>query len=276
MRRRVTAVCRCCRRAFRSARRLRRAAATIAPISPTRRCSSRSATACSSRRRATLITTRLRFSSPTGSAAPAFAARGCFAPSPPIPILAPSLLPAISLVYLFGNQGLLKDWMIGATIYGPIGIVIGEVFYTLPHAVMILLHRAVARRRPPVRGGARCWAPAACKTFFTVTLPGVRYGRGQRDPRGLHPGDHRFRRAEGDRRPLQRARHRRLQAGGRPAELRDGRGRRHDPADPGAARLLRRPLRAEASRRPACRRARCRTSRSRTPAPIASTSGCAF
>lgn len=28
-----------------------------------------------------------------------------------IPLLAPSLLPAISFVYLFGNQGLLKSWM---------------------------------------------------------------------------------------------------------------------------------------------------------------------
>ena len=32
-----------------------------------------------------------------------------------IPILAPSLLPAISLIYLFGNQGFLKSWRAGSS-----------------------------------------------------------------------------------------------------------------------------------------------------------------
>ena len=64
--------------------------------------------------------------------------RGVFKAVAQIPILAPSLLPAISLVYLFGNQGLLKSWLMGASIYGPIGIVIGEVFWTFPHALIIL------------------------------------------------------------------------------------------------------------------------------------------
>ena len=49
-----------------------------------------------------------------------------------IPLLAPSLLPAISLVYLFGNQGIAKGALLGASVYGPIGIIIGEVFWTFP------------------------------------------------------------------------------------------------------------------------------------------------
>src|SRR3546814_4445297 len=53
-----------------------------------------------------------------------------------IPILAPSLLPAISLVYLFGNQGVLKALLLGESIYGPIGIVIASVFFVFPHALM--------------------------------------------------------------------------------------------------------------------------------------------
>jgi iron(III) transport system permease protein len=43
-----------------------------------------------------------------------------------IPLLAPSLLPAISLVYLFGNQGVAKGLLFGASVYGPIGIIMGE------------------------------------------------------------------------------------------------------------------------------------------------------
>ena len=60
-----------------------------------------------------------------GSPGPACPARGLFRLIAQMPILAPSLLPAISLVYLFGNQGLVKGVLIGASIYGPIGIVIG-------------------------------------------------------------------------------------------------------------------------------------------------------
>lgn len=49
-----------------------------------------------------------------------------------LPILAPSLLPAISLVYLFGNQGFLSDVLAGHSIYGPIGIVMGMSFWIFP------------------------------------------------------------------------------------------------------------------------------------------------
>ncbi|MGE8620651.1 MAG: putative 2-aminoethylphosphonate ABC transporter permease subunit, partial [Achromobacter spanius] len=42
-----------------------------------------------------------------------------------LPLLAPSLLPGIALVYLLGNQGLLKGLTGGATIYGFWGIVVG-------------------------------------------------------------------------------------------------------------------------------------------------------
>lgn len=92
-----------------------------------------------------------------------------------IPILAPSLLPAISLIYLFGNQGLLKDWLLGASIYGPLGIVIAQVFYCFPHALMILvvaLSMADARHYE----AARVLGASPVRTFMTVTLPGSKYG----------------------------------------------------------------------------------------------------
>lgn len=92
-----------------------------------------------------------------------------------IPILAPSLLPAISLIYLFGNQGFLKDWLLGASIYGPIGIVISQVFYCFPHALMILVVAlAVADARH--YEAARVLGASPLRTFTTVTLPGSKYG----------------------------------------------------------------------------------------------------
>lgn len=92
-----------------------------------------------------------------------------------IPILAPSLLPGISLVYLFGNQGMLKEWLFGASIYGPIGIVIGEVFYTFPHALMILI-TALSLTDARLYEAAESLGASRVRTFFTVTLPGAKYG----------------------------------------------------------------------------------------------------
>ncbi len=46
---------------------------------------------------------------------------------------------ASALVYLFGNQGIFKSSLMGHEIYGPIGIVLGEVFFAFPHALMILV-----------------------------------------------------------------------------------------------------------------------------------------
>jgi iron(III) transport system permease protein len=92
-----------------------------------------------------------------------------------IPILAPSLLPAISLIYLFGNQGLLKDWLFGASIYGPVGIVISQVFYCFPHALMILVV-ALAMADARHYEAARVLGASPLRTFWTVTLPGSKYG----------------------------------------------------------------------------------------------------
>jgi general L-amino acid transport system permease protein len=52
------------------------------------------------------------------------------------------LLSAISLIYWFGNQGVLKEFLSAlgvAQIYGPVGVVIAECFAVFPHAVMILV-----------------------------------------------------------------------------------------------------------------------------------------
>ncbi|MFC7421098.1 putative 2-aminoethylphosphonate ABC transporter permease subunit [Iodobacter arcticus] len=93
-----------------------------------------------------------------------------------IPLLAPSLLPGISLVYLFGNQGLLKSWLpLGVSIYGPLGIVLGEVFYTFPHALMILL-TALAIADARLYEAATSLGAGRVRQWFTVTLPAVRYG----------------------------------------------------------------------------------------------------
>ena len=92
-----------------------------------------------------------------------------------LPLFAPSLLSAISLIYIFGNQGFLKSWLMGASIYGPIGIVVAQVFYCFPHAVMILA-TALSLADGRLYEAAAAMGTPRWRVFTTVTLPGVRYG----------------------------------------------------------------------------------------------------
>src|SRR5215813_12721411 len=92
-----------------------------------------------------------------------------------LPLFAPSLLPAISLIYIFGNQGFLKSLLFGASIYGPLGIVMAQVFYCFPHALMILI-TAFALADGRLYEAAAAMGTPRRRVFWTVTLPGVRYG----------------------------------------------------------------------------------------------------
>ena len=75
-----------------------------------------------------------------------------------IPLLAPSLLSAISLIYWFGNQGVLKSWLTALgieQIYGAPGIVHGRDLLAVPACADDPGHRADRRRRAAVRGRRR-------------------------------------------------------------------------------------------------------------------------
>ncbi|WP_060825100.1 putative 2-aminoethylphosphonate ABC transporter permease subunit [Sulfurospirillum cavolei] len=91
-----------------------------------------------------------------------------------LPLLAPSLLPAISFVYLFGHQGFFKPWMGGSTIYGAWGIVLGECFYVFPHIVMIFLS-ALSLSDARLYEAAQSMGASSLKKFFTITLPALKY-----------------------------------------------------------------------------------------------------
>ena len=92
-----------------------------------------------------------------------------------IPILVPSLLPGIALVYLFGKQGIIKGLLFGHEIYGPIGIVLGSIFFTFPHA-LIIITTALSISDARLYEAAISLRASAWKTFWTVTIPGARYG----------------------------------------------------------------------------------------------------
>jgi iron(III) transport system permease protein len=102
-------------------------------------------------------------------------AKGLFYAAALLPLFAPSLLPAISLVYLFGNQGFLKGLLFGASIYGPIGIVVAQVFYCFPHALIILV-AALALADARLYEVAEALGTTKPRIFRTVTLPGAKFG----------------------------------------------------------------------------------------------------
>lgn len=92
-----------------------------------------------------------------------------------LPILTPSLLPALALVYLFGKQGYANSLLFGHSIYGPIGIVLGLTFWGFPHALMLIttgLRNIDAR----MYESAQVLRIGRVKTFFLVTIANSKYG----------------------------------------------------------------------------------------------------
>ena len=103
-------------------------------------------------------------------------ARGFFRVVAMLPIFAPSLVSAIAFVYAFGNNGIVTRLTgVNVGIYGAKGIVLAEVFYCFPHAVLILM-AALAAADARLYDAAAALGASRLKVFLTVTLPGVKYG----------------------------------------------------------------------------------------------------
>ena len=104
--------------------------------------------------------------------------KGTFRTIALIPLLAPSLLSAISLIYWFGNQGIARGFIRSfgfETIYGAPGIVIAECFAVFPHALMILV-TALSLADARLYEAANALGTSTRRKFFTITLPGAKYG----------------------------------------------------------------------------------------------------
>lgn len=91
------------------------------------------------------------------------------------PILAPSLMSAISFIQWFGNQGAAKWVLGGASVYGPIGIILSSVYATFPHALMIVL-TALLLADGRLYEAAESLRTPRWRKFLTITLPGAQFG----------------------------------------------------------------------------------------------------
>ena len=93
------------------------------------------------------------------------------------PLIAPSLLQAMVLISLFGANGLITKGLLNVewNIYGPVGIIISEVLYCFPHA-MIILYTTLSAVDSRLDEAASSLGASGLTTFFKITVPTARYG----------------------------------------------------------------------------------------------------
>jgi iron(III) transport system permease protein len=93
-----------------------------------------------------------------------------------LPIFMPSLVQALALIYIFGNNGIFTRLTgINIHIYGPTGIILSEVYYAFPHAFIIII-AALALADARLYEAAESLRTKGSRMFTTITLSGARYG----------------------------------------------------------------------------------------------------
>ncbi|MHA6259266.1 putative 2-aminoethylphosphonate ABC transporter permease subunit [Sporosarcina sp. CAU 1771] len=100
-----------------------------------------------------------------------------------LPLFAPTMTYGIGLINLFGNKGIIttgffglfgSDFGLNINLYGPVGIIISEVLYTLPQA-FLLLSLSLATTDYRLYEAADSLGAGTIKKIFTVTLPSIKY-----------------------------------------------------------------------------------------------------
>ena len=93
-----------------------------------------------------------------------------------LPMLAPSLVLGLGLIFLLGRNGLVSN-LIGVrlNVYGFPGLLIADVLYALPQAVLIL-KAALAHADARYYDAAEVMGATSWRQFFDITLPSVKFG----------------------------------------------------------------------------------------------------
>ncbi|KPJ89713.1 MAG: hypothetical protein AMS17_00860 [Spirochaetes bacterium DG_61] len=124
----------------------------------------------------TIITTSAAFFVAYALTRTTIKAKGFYKAISSFPLMAPSVVQALALISLFGRNGLITNLVGGKwDIYGPTGIIISEIFYCFPYALLILITTlsAVDTR---LNEAAESLGAGPVTTFFKITVPSARYG----------------------------------------------------------------------------------------------------
>lgn len=94
-----------------------------------------------------------------------------------LPLVAPSIVQALALIYLFGRNGLITAHLLHTkwNIYGATGIIVSEVLYCLPHA-FVILYTTLSTVDIRLDEAAESLGASPFKVFTRVTLPSAKYG----------------------------------------------------------------------------------------------------
>lgn len=91
-----------------------------------------------------------------------------------LPLFAPSMLYSLSLIYLFGNKGILTALGVNINLYGPVGIIISEIIFAFPQVFMVLcIGLSMTDNR--IYESADVLGTKTLRRFFRITLPSIKY-----------------------------------------------------------------------------------------------------
>lgn len=92
-----------------------------------------------------------------------------------LPIFAPTMMHGIGLVYLFGNKGLLTEYLgINIPLYGPLGIILAQVIYVFPQ-IFLILDLALSSTDYRLYEASKSMGISKFREFIYITIPSIKY-----------------------------------------------------------------------------------------------------
>ena len=91
-----------------------------------------------------------------------------------IPLFLPTVVHGLSLVYLFGTQGVITDMGWDIELYGRTGIILSEIIYTFPQA-FLMFYIAFRYTDGRLYDAAETMGCGNLKKFRYITMPSVKY-----------------------------------------------------------------------------------------------------
>lgn len=91
------------------------------------------------------------------------------------PMFAPTMMHAIGLVYLFGNQGVVTNLLgIHVPIYGAVGIILAQIIYVFPQSFQIL-YISLSSTDYRLYEASNTMGISKIREFISITIPSIKY-----------------------------------------------------------------------------------------------------
>lgn len=92
-----------------------------------------------------------------------------------LPLFAPTMMHGIGLVYLFGNKGIVTQYLgIDIELYGAIGIILAQIIYIFPQ-IFLILDVALSSTDYRLYEASKTMGISKIREFFYITIPSIKY-----------------------------------------------------------------------------------------------------